>query len=403
MLLAVLGAAAWIGFHSSEHEAEEMFDARLATSARVLEALVARQLDTATVSKPIVITLPWPLEKLDDDDVSELGHYYETKIAFQVWNAEGKLLVRSSFAPTTPFAPLSELAQRIEGRHPASLDPVNLTRSPEEIVPVMKALNGLLVRIQDALARERRFTADAAHELRTPLAALKLHAENAVRASSDGARASSLQRLLTATRRTVRMAEQMLAYSRASAPVDTVAMQPLSLRTVVLDVVEEIQPRLAARSIRLALIVDPPDDDARVQGNYDKLASLVGNLLENAVRYGPPDATLRVEIAAGPSVVTLSILDEGPGIDRALRERVFESYFRVPGSAEGGTGLGLTIVKEIALQHGATIRIDDGIGGRGVRFTVSFPRVDDAPVKRSNRAVAMPEIDSPERTRSGMS
>jgi two-component system sensor histidine kinase QseC len=434
ILLAVLGAAAWLGFQAGEEETSELFDARLATSARVLAALATAEPPPAgTGEAPIVVALPAWIEPQAHDEPSPFGHYYETKIAFQVLDREGRLLMRSASAPEQAFAPfvpgfstrgewrvfalqsggrwiqaaerddvrgemslkialaavtpliagipllllllvllvryglrpLAELAGRIARRQPGTLAPVELSRTPREIAPVVQALNGLL-------ARERRFTADAAHELRTPLAGLKIHAQNAARAASAEERKASLARVLAGVERTVRLAEQMLAYSRATASRAAPAAERVSLRQVVDDALQDALPQLRERALKVALETDPPLADMAVHGDRDKLASLVRNLLDNAGRHAPAGSTLRIELRAGDAGITLAVADAGPGIPPALRERVFESYYRIPGSPGDGSGLGLAIVREIAAQHGATVALAEGDGGRGTRVTVSF-------------------------------
>jgi two-component system, OmpR family, sensor histidine kinase QseC len=440
-LLAVLGAAAWLSFDGSEEEAQELFDARLATSARVLEALVARQVEKATLAAPIVIDLPGPLEDEGHDRPSALGHYYETKIAFQVRDAGGRLLVRSASAPEAPFAPrdagfstqtlgqhqwrvfslrsgdvwiqaaerddvrgelsaklafaavapliagipllllllslliryglapLSGLARQVAARQPGSVAPLGLARTPAEVAPLIDALNGLLGRVRDALERERRFTADAAHELRTPLAALKVHAQNAARAGSAEERAASLERMLLGLERTVRLAEQMLAYSRAAAPGDAARRERVPLADLAREAAQAVQPRALERHCTLELALDA---DAAVDGERQKLLSLVTNLIDNAVRCGPAGGRVLVELRREGGGAALAVTDEGPGIAPELRERVFESYYRIPGSGGDGSGLGLAIVKEIAQAHGARVAVEDGPGGRGARIVVRF-------------------------------
>jgi two-component system sensor histidine kinase QseC len=446
-LLAVLGAAAWVGFNASEEEAQELFDARLATSGRVLEALVARQIERATIASPIVITLPAPLEGTDHDQANPLGHYYETKIAFQVWDGNAKLLARSASAPDAPFAPLaagfstqafgqrqwrvfslrsgevwiqvaerddargelseklalaavtplivgiplllvllsllirygltplSSLAQQIEARQPGSVTPLTLSRTPAEVAPVLDALNGLLVRVQEALARERRFTADAAHELRTPLAALKVHAQNAARATSAAEREASLRRMLVGLERTVHLAEQMLAFSRAAAAGGTAPLEPVPLRRLVAEALDNLQPRIRERTLKVNVACEPADAVIEVRGDRQKLGSLVGNLLDNAARHAPEGSVVEVVIRRDAGETSLAVTDAGPGIPPELRERVFESYYRIPGSGGSGSGLGLAIVKEIALAHGARVALEDGAGGRGTRVVVRFRSV----------------------------
>jgi two-component system sensor histidine kinase QseC len=433
VLLAVLGAAAWLGFQAGEEEASELFDARLATSARVLAALATAEPPATAGEAPIVVALPDWIEPQTHDEPSPLGHYYETKIAFQVLDPQGRLLMRSASAPELAFAPfvpgfstrgewrvftlrsggrwiqaaerddvraemswkialaavtpliagipllllllvlltryglrpLAELAGRIARRQPGTLAPIELSRTTREIAPVVQALNGLL-------ARERRFTADAAHELRTPLAGLKIHAQNAERAASAQERKASIGRVLAGVDRTIRLAEQMLAYSRATAVRGAPAPEPVSLRQVVDDALEDALPQLKERALKVTLESDPPLADMAVRGDRDKLASLVRNLLDNAGRHAPPGSALRLELRASGDATTLAVIDEGPGIPAGLRERVFESYYRIPGSPGEGSGLGLAIVREIATQHGATVEIGEGGGRRGTRVTVRF-------------------------------
>jgi two-component system sensor histidine kinase QseC len=445
-LLVVLGVAAWMSFEGSEEEAQELFDARLATSARVLEAFLARQVEHATVAAPIVIQLPAPIEAAEHDALRTEGHYYETKIAFQVWSGDRRLLVRSASAPDTPFAPLAagysdqayesvkwrvftlpsgslwiqvaersdirtelseklayaaaeplvigipvlllllglligyglaplgKLAQQIETRQADALTPVSLPRVPAEIAPVLDALNGLLGRLTSALERERRFTADAAHELRTPLAGLKVHAQNAARAGSPAERQASLDRMLVALDRTIHLAEQMLAYNRASASAAQPERKPVSLRQLAGEAVETLQPRIGARRLKVTVVCTPADGPAAVQGDRQKLASLVGNLLDNAARYAPDGSAIDVVLRAERDTVTLEVSDEGPGIPEELRARVFESYYRIPGSTGGGSGLGLAIVREVARAHGARVEIREGRGGTGTAVVVTFAK-----------------------------
>jgi two-component system sensor histidine kinase QseC len=444
-LVVVLGAAAWLSFTGSEEEAQELFDARLATSARVLEALVARQVARATVTAPIVIALPGPLESTGHDAPDPLGHYYETKIAFQVRDADGRLLARSTSAPEAPFAPLaagfgtraiagqdwrvftlrsgdvwiqvaerddvraelteklafaavapllagiplllvlvglliryglaplSTLARQVAVRQPGSVAPLALARTPGEIAPLVEALNGLLARVRDALERERRFTADAAHELRTPLAALKVHAQNAARAASAAEREASLKRMLQGLERTVHLAEQMLAYSRAAVPGDASRRERVALGPLLREARDTVQPRAQERHCAVDIAVDPAAAGVAVSGDRQKLLSLVTNLLDNAVRYGPEGGRVHAELRNEGGATVLAVTDEGPGIPDDLRERVFESYYRIPGSAGPGSGLGLAIVREVAEAHGARVAIEDGPGQRGARVVVRFP------------------------------
>ena len=454
VLLAVLGPVAWLSYEASEEEAQELFDARLATSARVLEALVARQVEKATIAAPIVIALPAPLESDAHDQPNPLGHYYETKIAFQVRDASGRLLARSASAHEAPFAPLeagfstqpiaqwswrvfslragevwiqvaerddvrdemssklalaavaplavgiplllilvslliryglaplSALVRQVAARQPGSVEPLGLARTPAEIAPLVDALNGLLERVRAALERERRFTADAAHELRTPLAALKVHAQNAVRASSAGEREASLQRMLQGLERTVHLAEQMLAYSRAANSAQ--GGGSVALLALLGEAVEATRPLAQEHGATVNVAAASGLEALAVRGERHQLLSLVTNLLDNAIRYGPPGGRVEVSLGRDGAGAVLSVADQGPGIPAGLRERVFESYYRIPGSGGAGSGLGLSIVKDTAEAHGARVEVHDGPGGRGTRIVVRFT-VDErpAPVART--------------------
>jgi two-component system sensor histidine kinase QseC len=403
----------------------------------VLAALIATQPRPPT-GPPLVVSFPAPLEAAAHDEAGPFGHHYETKIAFQALDSQGRVLMRSASAPQTPYAPLApgfslqrdwrvftlragelwvqagerdevrdelsvklawaavapliagiplllligllvryglaplaELARRIERRQPGSLAPIALARSTAEIEPVLAALNGLLERVQSAIARERRFTADAAHELRTPLAALKVHAQNAARAATEAERRASLERMMAGLERSIRLVEQMLAFSRAAARAP--AADPVSLRQVVEDALEDVLPALKERGVKMSVVSEPAMAELVVSGDRDKLTCLARNLLDNAARYAPPGSNVRVGLAERAGTKTLTVTDQGRGIPPELRERVFESYYRVPGSAGEGSGLGLAIVAAIAAQHSATVQLGEGDGGRGTRVSVSFP------------------------------
>jgi two-component system sensor histidine kinase QseC len=443
-LVAILGAASWTSYAVSRHEAEEILGARLATSARVLEALVARQLEHATIASPIVIALPRELEWTGSDAGSELGHPYETKIAFQVWRRDGTLLARSASAPATPFgehragfslrevdgvawqvfvlrsgdqwiqvaeknevrdelvhdlgvavmtplivgailllvvanalviyglAPLNRLAADIGRREATARASISMGEVPQELVPVVGALNDLLRRVELAFERERRFTDAAAHELRTPLAALKVHAENAARAERAADREQSIARLLQGLERAIQLAEQMLAYSRIQAVTDSEERVPVRLADCVTETIAALEPLRRARSQQLRFS-DETAGGSVVSGEPSLVQRLVRNLLDNASRYAPAGSTIEARLARVDGRVVLEVANDGAPIPEELRERVFEPYYRVPGTAPEGGGLGLAIVKEIAERHGATASLRCGKGGTGTVVAVDFP------------------------------
>jgi len=300
------------------------------------------------------------------------------------------LLIMLSLLSRYGLAPLASRVRQVAVRQPGSVEPLALARTPAEIAPLVEALNGLLERVRAALERERRFTADAAHELRTPLAALKVHAQNAARAGTAGEREASLQRMLQGLERTVHLAEQMLAYSRAARPAQ--APGSVALLGLLAEAAEAIRPLAQERKAAVNVAAAPGLESLAVRGERHKLLSLVTNLLDNAVRYGPPGGRVEVALSREGAGASLSVADQGPGIPAALRERVFESYYRIPGSAGVGSGLGLSIVKDIAEAHGASVEVHDAPGGRGTRVVVRFPPEGrPAPIARTMPAAATEE------------
>lgn len=443
-LVVILGTTAWLSYEVTKHEAEELFGARLATSARVLEALLAHQVQHATLANPLVVTLPAELEHVGDMG-SALGHPYETKIAFQVWHDDGTLLARSQSASSRPFspsvagfstqlvdgepyqvfvlrsgstwiqvaekdevrdelihdlgiavmtplilgsvlllilvnvlvmyglAPLRQLAAHIAKREPESVGALELREVPNEVVPVVRELNDLLRRVRLAFERERRFTDAAAHELRTPIAALKIHADNMARAQTEAERSHSMARLKQGLDRTSNLAAQMLTYSRTQNVSEHEPRVAIRLADVVRETSASLEPVRQAKSQRLTLAESGQAESLRIMGEPTKIQRLILNLLDNASRYAPERNAIEVYIGADGGRVVLSVSNHGPVIPAELRERLFEPYYRAPGSASEGCGLGLAIVKEIALQHDASVRLSSITDTDGTIVSVSFP------------------------------
>jgi len=267
--------------------------------------------------------------------------------------------------------PLTTLATEIGGRSGQDLRPVDESHTPVEVQPLVHSLNALLERLGVALATQRRFVADAAHQLRTPLTGLKTQAELALRSADPAAARESLQRIVASTDRTSRLVTQLLSLARAEPEGQTTLRRDrLDLTRLMRAVAADWIPRALETGIDLGFSGDSP---AWIQGDATLLREMAGNLIENALRYCPRGSEITVAVGAGPKAVELTVTDDGPGIPVAERERVFERFHRVLGSDAAGSGLGLAIVRQIADRHGATVDLAAGAGGIGTQVRAVFP------------------------------
>jgi two-component system sensor histidine kinase QseC len=264
--------------------------------------------------------------------------------------------------------PLDSLASEVGTRAPDNLAPLDAGRAPREVIPLIERLNRLFARMAQSLERERRFTADAAHELRTPVAGIKAQAQVAQLAASAATRDHALGQVVAGADRATRLVEQLLTLARLDT-ADTTAFSVCRLWALAAEVIADLAPLAAARNVRLELV---DGDDAVVSGIPALLQVLIRNLVDNAVRHG---ATLvRVAIVSGRHGATLTVGDDGPGIPEAERAQVLERFYRLPSAGEGGSGLGLSIVQRIAEIHGAALTLGAGAGGKGLRVEIAFAR-----------------------------
>ncbi len=288
------------------------------------------------------------------------------------------------FAVGHALEPLQRLTALVKVRQVNALDPLPDAGLPDEVQPLVTALNDLLERLRKALERERAFMADAAHELRTPLTALHLQVGMLARASGESERTAAMGTLSAGVQRAIRLVEQLLALARQE-PRAEGRRVPVRLDDLAREVVAELVPLADAGRIDLGVEAAQP---ATVQGDADELRTLLRNLVDNAVRYSPAggrvDVTVEAAVAAAPgaspgaspaaaSGARLTVSDTGPGIPPEDRGRVFDRFYRRAGTEPPGSGLGLAIVKAIADAHGATLTLADGPGGKGLTVTVSFP------------------------------
>lgn len=276
------------------------------------------------------------------------------------------------------LAPLGRVARAVEVRQPDALEALPSRSLPSEVKPLVDALNGLLARLAAALDTQKAFVADAAHELRTPLAAVQIQAQLVARARTDEERREALADLLAGVTRANRLAEQLLALARAE-PERALATQRVDLATLLADCVGAYAPLAQRRNVDLGFEKRESAADAlAVTGDPEALRMLFGNLLDNAVKYTP--AVGRVDVSLGRDDAgrpRVEIADSGPGIPAAERERVFDRFYRDSSARErndvGGTGLGLAIVKRVAQQHGARLTLGDASLG-GLLVEVVFER-----------------------------
>ncbi|HJV92463.1 MAG TPA: ATP-binding protein [Azonexus sp.] len=423
-------AAAWLvtmvfSYIDAHHEVDELFDAQLGQAAQTLLALASHE---------------------GGDDIEDLGdvtHKYQRRLRFQIWRADGKLLLRSKNAPETPLtttagfsetrdhdgrwrhfsqwnedrslqvqvsenhhirddlighiawrlllpalfglpliglwvwlatrqglASLDGIARQIASRAPQQLQPLTPSSAPEEIRTMLEALNGLFQRVDTALEAERRFTADAAHELRTPLAALQAQLQVAQRARDSDERDRSLNQLQSGLTRASHLVDQMLQLARLDPESGLPDPQPVDLAGQAEAVCADLGPQILGKNIDFDLAARP---DCTVIGQTEWLRVLIRNLVDNAVRYTPDGGQVRVELARNDGRCQLTVSDSGPGIPAAERETVLRRFHRLDQGGQPGSGLGLAIVARIAELHGAQLELGQPASGSGLQVTVRWP------------------------------
>lgn len=266
-------------------------------------------------------------------------------------------------------APLKRLGHTLALREPQALTPVQVDGAPSEMTPMLDALNGLFARIDTLMTSERRFTADAAHELRTPIAAIRLQAQVAQGESDDALRQRALAATLEGCDRATRLVEQLLTLSRLEAGAVPLG-QTVDLNAVVRGVVAELAPQAIDK--QQSIEVDAPES-CQVRGDALLLAVLVRNLVDNAIRYSPAQGHIQIALRRQPDGIRLLVDDSGPGMSPADMQRVGERFFRVLGTAQSGSGLGWSIVQRIAAVHQARATIGRAHGLGGLSATVDWP------------------------------
>ena len=308
-------------------------------------------------------------------------------------------------ALTRGIEPLNELQQRIRRRESNDLSAIDEREVPEEVSPLVRAINDLLARLDQSMRTQKHFLADAAHQLKTPLAGLRMQAELAQRDIDAGERdptamKKSLRQIARSSQSAAHMVNQLLAMARADDKEHAAPLQAVNLAQLAIKTVQDFVPRALEKRIDLGFEAPDAETASRhpegpiVSGRPVLLRELIRNLVDNALLYTPAGGTVTVRVVDDPfgQVVVLQVEDSGPGIAAAEREQVFQPFYRSLGSNVDGSGLGLAIVREIALQHGVEVTLEDanlrhraGLNdqagaafGPGARFTLRFVAAQSA-------------------------
>lgn len=276
------------------------------------------------------------------------------------------------FSVTRALAPLSVLRQEIEQRSHRDLSALPVANVPAEVRPLVESTNSLLQRLSTVLSAQQRFIADAAHQLRTPIAGLRTQTELARRQTSPADVEAALAQLQTAAERTTHLVNQLLSLARAEPSAERAQpLEKLHLETLAREVTTECVPHALARNIDLGF--DNGDALPEIQGDAFLLREMLGNLIDNAIRYTQPGGQVTVRVSRELDKLQLSVEDNGPGIAESEREAVLERFHRVLGTGVEGAGLGLSIVREIVTRHRGQIRLLSGMNNRGTLVLVTLP------------------------------
>jgi two-component system, OmpR family, sensor histidine kinase QseC len=453
-----LAVSGLIGYLEANHEMEELFDARLAQSARITNQLLLGYMEQhqrlpadGAIYEEWEQSAPEQYQKdpslnllARDREFTPYGHEFERNLYFQLLSEQGAILLRSPSAPrqplttlergfnsetkdhhewrtftlyneeqrtwlivaerddergelastmatltmlplfiTLPFllgllwwlisaglSPLRQVAQAISERHPANLSPLNLTIRAEELAPLVNEINRLMHTLADTIEREKQFTNEAAHELRTPLAVLRIHSENVMAAEDDASREQALGKMLLALDRSDRLIRQLLTQARIDnqqAP----ALNKLDLSLLLQSTLANLAPLALKKGQQLSL---EGAEHLQVMGQAVLLDLMFSNLIDNALRYTPDNGEIAVVIEAEGNRVRVDVRDSGPGIPTAALSRLCERFYRVNPQQGDGVGLGMAIVRRIAELHGADLDIHNRPhGGLEVSIWLSTP------------------------------
>jgi len=407
------------GYLAAKREVEELFDAQLAQSARVLHALVDLQLDEDNI-----YNRPGGRIQLDYD---QPGHLYESRVAFRVLDRSNEVLLQSDSFPkirtlttipgysditensdrwryfvihdlkhsvtlevaqhyqprneliadiarqsllpfifmlpvmtiliwvgiTRGLRPLRTTANDISSRTPATLQAIDQRNVPQEILPLINSLNKLFERLKYAMESERRFTMDAAHELRTPLAAIKTQAQVALRATEGREQVQAVEHIISGVDRASHLVRQLLVLARVDPDASVQEYEKLDLTVLLREVADDI--KTAADDKQISFHITAETQGALILGQHQLIDVLIRNLLDNAIRYTPPRGEVLCRVNVTNTHACLTVSDNGPGVSDKGLKRIFDRFHRGIGTGQNGSGLGLSIVKRIAELHDASI------------------------------------------------
>jgi two-component system, OmpR family, sensor histidine kinase TctE len=289
------------------------------------------------------------------------------------------------FALSRGLSPLAQLQERIRARRPDDLSPIDSRQVPEEISPLVGSLNDMLERLSQTIDMQKRFIADAAHQMKTPLAGMRMQSELALRQVDAGEIHRSLEQLAKSSESATRLVNQLLALARAeNQPHAGLAFEQVDLAQLARDTVHEWVQASFAHEIDLGL--EPPDEKVEIAGHPLMLREMLSNLIDNALRYTPAGGSVTVRVRRDGVDALLEVEDTGPGIAPGERAHVFQRFYRILGSGAPGSGLGLAIVREIAQQHGAEIDVFNNPRSHSKKFPGSLFRLTFPPPTASQHA-----------------
>jgi len=423
--LVWLGAAVFT-YHDAREEFNEVLDAHLAQAAALLVAQATHEIDELETdhapqlhkyARRVAFQI-WedgrelrlhsvnapqqPLAKIDDGFSDNIIEGTRWRV-FSTWNLSGEYLIHIAerndvrdelardlagnllkplalslpllalllwFAVMRGLRPLEKLTREVEQRKPDNLAALDASAAPHEVMPLIEQLNSLFERIEASMEKERRFTADAAHELRTPVAAIKAQAQVARGATADAERIHALDNAILGCVRASHLIDQMLTLARVDA-LDSKITEQCKLKDIATDVIAALAPAALEKHVQLELL---DGEDAIVPGNTGLLRVLLSNLLDNSIKHTAQATKVQVSINRNPEMVCITVSDDGPGILEDERDKVIERFYRPLGTQASGSGLGLSIVKRIVEIHDATLKMEQASNGHGLQVSVCFRR-----------------------------